>query len=246
MCACDQDPDKEFANHLFANCLLEEEVEDRISGMCSTGTFDSLFCETVDVEGVTTISDAAKEWLPYFCCEPGDIVSFKSQNSFFVQFTVEEKLFASASHSYNGLDECDIDPDLHRLYCIDHETAWVRMSSEGLDITLTMSLNIEFERPFSDTIKNGTSIRVASFESNGSLFIQNTHFYAIVDPGNLTPINPSNLEFNEELTIFDEIFTNVYTYTIPDNEDFLKMHYSKEYGLVGFVVKTGREWALVI
>lgn len=233
---CDDD---KLTNFEFPNCSFDFEPKDNTSDQCFNHVLDSLaFCELIDVDEYFYLPITHREWMPYHCLSVGSQIPYinsKNEETFLIVQKLDKGIY---SGRFNGFDDCDLNDDRHRIYCINREVMTAVLSSDLLGHSLSLILEVEFNRPFELPPKTGAILNI-----NGNNI---SHFTAFVETNELENIQAGNLIFEEEFNILGESFMNVHTFENVVHDSFVQIYYNKEYGIIGFIDYAGELWKIKI
>ncbi len=226
-----------FMNPTWENCLVEERVvEIDPSIVCLLGSSTEEFCDTINYEMTIPISEEVKAWLPYYCLETNDSISFKSSSGCFAYGSMEFKSF-NETKTYTKLDSCS-QTDKKLLICdkIEIVEILINLGSIGNGLSINVRgpgnhVNYEYNK-YSSLSLLGRSPNYTHFGT--------AHINA---EGEFQEIEVSKDLFHDSITLGGVHFENVIEFIRYDSEsESNNFFYSKDYGIVSFTDNNGEQW----
>ncbi len=238
-------PDK----HEFGDCLLlDVPGNPPPMGCVEDNERDSLYCSKTVIEEVFKLSAEDKRWLPYYCCEILDQITYVSASGNQTMLQVLDKNYGIVGHGKSIQKNCSEEPEKKHLYCLFSESAGVRLEFPLIEKTISVNLNIDFlYNPETDELQSGTIIKINSIQflnPDITSFNNTTYLRTTINQGTLPERNYSNIEFYEEIELANKTFQDVHSYTNFNDSTAIKMYYNRDLGIVGFEETSGKQWRL--
>ncbi|MEZ4888765.1 MAG: hypothetical protein R3E32_28825 [Chitinophagales bacterium] len=236
--SCKKEENAPIRNHEFGNCLKDEEP--LYFEECILPESDSIeYCEIIYPNAILPLSNVASDLLPYYCCEIGDKIPFINQMNESVDFSISAKLRRPLS--VNQLEDCELDPTLKKINCVNYESVWFQIDSDLTDSGIVLYLLPTYVNEFLKFQELGEHLIIFNRFVRG---IQRDLFIIPADLNNLNSSLSYNFQYLPEIEILGKTYFEVYTHEEDLKGFYTKIYYNKEFGIVSFVDETGVQWRL--
>lgn len=238
--SCKKEGETPSHDLVFGNCLQYEEPVTLSD--CDRLRIDNNpdYCKEIHQGVIFPLSETAGDWLPYFCLEKEDSISFVNSDNEFVHISIVDKIRKRVFIDYTS-EICENDSSRTRFYCSVREAIYIRIQSPLSEQRLMLNFT-----PYMEI--NGTSIQ----ELPESLRIYNLLPASVTGvrrslsipfnwENNSQPL-PYDYQYLPEIEILGKTFFEVYTHKEDLNGFYTKIYYNKEFGIVSFVDETGVQW----
>jgi len=215
--------------------------EGAFSLSCDSYILDpSVYCDIIKLPQNLKFSEEELNWMPSFCCIPGQKIFYENSDGERVTMTLISKTFVSTRTLATETAACS-DPDKDLVYCVDSQRVNVQFSIPYLETDLSLSLSRKMQ-VIDGNILWGAQLSVTSQDQLGSLINFETLLNAYVNPRDLEV--DTFYDFQEQLDLFGTEFKNVYSSSVIQ-QGTVKIYYNEFKGLIGFVDKQGITWKII-
>ncbi len=210
---------------------------------CEDFTFsDSIICDVINV-GTFTLEASSKMFMPQYCQNIGDQITFINESGGEINFEIKSKSYNRTAATYSTSFGCEDDSiGIGSIgLCVDSESISIQLDAieKNLDFTISISTIPDITVP--EVGKVGDQLLISRSDESGFTF----DFRAIINQRTLAYDRTSNQEFDQTLEVNGQTFSDVIS---KDISSFItptfKYFYNAEIGLLGFVDKEGVSWRI--
>lgn len=218
---------------------LEQPLDIIGNTTCQNLTLPDVVCEAQDI-GTYQLDDLSKSYIPSFCEESLNIVSFVNLDGEVQRFNILTKTFIKTGSITNSGIPCANDSSKVIAYCIQNEEINLRMSSgDGHDFTIVVKTNPQFENQTGDKV--GDFLQISARLPTGELVIP---FLAVVNQRTLDYTETPSQRFDATRQVGDNIYENVISNDPAITPSDYRFFYTQTEGLIGFRDLEGELWTL--
>lgn len=223
-------------------CIGEPDIPTFSTVSCENfPTLDSLFICNVIFSGNFELQDEGKHFMPQYCADVGDQISYKNTSGEEIKFSVINKSFHPSAVMLNTFRPCEGDSTKSIGFCLEGERISLTLQAAAQDIQLIIALGIIPDIQVATAGNIGEQLTITR-QRETSFFAE---FNAIVNSRTLSFEQSFNQEFHTQLELLGTTHSNVFS----NNVEFFisnpfKYFYTSELGLIGFIDDSGETWAL--
>jgi hypothetical protein len=235
--ACCKNPDN--LGSTSAECLNEAKDTSHLG--LFQGQFPSFYCD-VQHKANLLLEESSKDFLPQFCQELGEVLTYKNINGQSIVFTIKAKSFLN-NFAITSRDKCYDDSTKSIGYSFFEEKGFITFESDVPKIKLYLELNAFPENGWNYDGKFGDMLSILRLDTTTSGSYYND-FTAIVNKRTLSYETNTRQEFYDSIVLKGKNYENVLSCIPHPIGNYLKFYYTKEIGLIGFEDKDGIVWTL--
>lgn len=218
------------------DCLGEVEYSEEAA--CQIDDPEAKFCEIREV-GKFVLTDESKSFFPLYCEAIGTSVVFTNGLGDDQVFTLEEKAYVEEVEMFVQDILCEDDSEKRILDCIEHEKAYILLSSE--QNTFELSLTTIPDRVQPDLGNVGDFFRIKREEVPG-FFVE--EWLSVVDQRSLSYAMEPCTQFYADMELNGNSFKDVTGFEEQGDCANYRYYINKDYGLVAFSRSDGVLWSL--
>jgi hypothetical protein len=218
------------------DCLGEVETDEE--AQCQTDDHEAKFCEIREV-GKYVLTDESKSYMPLYCEAIGSTVVFTNGLGDDQVFTLQEKGYVEEVEMFVQNILCEDESEKRTLDCIEHERAFIVLSSE-LN-TFELSITSIPDRVESDLGKVGDFFRIKREEVPG-FFVE--EWLSVTDQRSLSYAMEPCTQFYPDMALNGTSFQNVIGFEEQGDCANYRYYINQDYGLVAFSRADGVLWSL--
>ena len=196
------------------------------------------YCE-VRYVGEYTLTEQSKQYLPFYCMDVGDQLTYTNGVGDQMVFEITEKGFEQNSRSFSQGMNCPDDPEKVLLDCIIHERAYVRMESDSKTFLLELTTQPDQEDMTLGNVGDFLNIYRDVYQEQ---FAQ--EWSMVVDKRTLSYSMDPCMKLYDTMELNGTIFTSVIAYDNEMDCANYKYYLNESQGLIGFSRFDGVLWSL--
>ena len=235
--------DEEVQIQSVSSCIGDPEPNDW-TGTCADFSYDTAkVCSCADM-GSFKLEESSLEYLPLYCKEIGEVISFENDKGEMLHLEVSVKAYKRYSSLHYSYKPCADNSTKVNTYLLEFEqlSIWLKSETNGLQLLLSLKTKPDLAQHGEGRV--GDFLEITRRKNSNYWTIDLT---AVVNQRNLSYHETFSQEYYEQIELLGKTFRRVISTDISYHVDPkpYKYYYTAEQGLVGFIDQSGVLWRIV-